>query len=520
MNKINGTGRHLRTVSGIIVTLALVWSTGAFADDKYSVEVEQKLMLRIAISHTVGIGNVNRFYRGIGMGNFVVKDWRLSSQRIVQWCTSEVRKMQIKRNKVNLKGEARVDEAAYRERCSDIYGHRLKLTHSCEAKRKKKKTYVECKVAARMTVIKANAIIKNGQLVGFRRDNKFGKKGVYSVRQSNSSTSRAHRKTGGVQGATRRALRSAVNSTAMFTKRKLLDIKAFQLHAPIVGVHKGNALMCLSKKVLALDTPFHVIVNMGGKEIRKGWIKARRIYDGCADTTARGKKRRKLVLKPTEAEIIIGGSDVKRQMTAWEMPQIGLNIGVQAGLMPFIDFQHGFGITLMNEFNFGAKIGISELHAVLYLGLGFYADNKLVRESFQTAYDTQISGLEDLPKSSLVLQADTGVIKRWYMGRLMIDLGITIGVSYYMLDAFDAIDLDSGEEVEVMLGNIGVSVTPLIGFGFQIAPRWILRALAGFRMGITMPNLQIDEETEEPRGTLDFPMELGLTANVGLLYTF
>ena len=96
-------------------------------------------------------------------------------------------------------------------------------------------------------------------------------------------------------------------------------------------------------------------------------MKARKIFDGCTETTVTRKKAekgKKVRLEPLQAQIILGGKGVKRGMTAREMPQIGLNIGLGAAMTPFIGSfdNHGGSFMLMQEQSLANALNSSELH--------------------------------------------------------------------------------------------------------------------------------------------------------------
>ena len=97
---------------------------------------------------------------------------------------------------------------------------------------------------------------------------------------------------------------------------------------------------------------------------------------------------------------------------------------------------------------------------------------------------------------------------------MFIDIGVAASASYYLL-----------EKVETLAGDYDLAIISyggegLAGLGFQLSPRFLIRAHGGYHFGIAMPtvtdpngeSLDLDESAE-------LEQEVGIFAGVHLLYT-
>jgi len=277
--------------------------------------------------------------------------------------------------------------------------------------------------------------------------------------------------------------------------------------------------MCLGEQVVELDLPFHIVVNTADGEERKGFVKARRIYDGCTETTVTRRKAEaggEVRLEPMQAQIILGGDDIKAGMTAWEMPQIGLNVGAGGGITGFMGdiFQNiGPTVHLAQEYSLASLTGVSELHQYLKAGIGLMLDAQPAVPFLRPAVGPDVGAwVED--ELSLVAEADIGILKRWYANAFFFEVGIGASVSYYLLK-----ERPGYEDFDITL--IGAGGHALLGIGFQLAPRWMLRFQGGVRAGVIIPSIT-DDYDQDVTALTTYAMEaqVGPMANLGLLYTF
>ena len=465
-------------------TIALADDDTEATDDVYSEVKEQQLMLPGRIQSSLPETPFNELYSRLGFNRFdlSVKTSDPNVPAVEQWCNKAVKDTQTRRSAIDGEtGDAVVTLKAKMKRCSQVFKHDLVVEHQCKSKSTKKgKRYIECTVKANITIYKFKADQSSGSL-RYVLDQTFGIGGQLSKEEKSTSSSSIS-KSNPPAKARERAILSASRGAGKFLKRKLLDIKEFQSRAPVIRAKSGWAFTCLSRDIVDLDTPFYVVVNTPEGEKRTGFVKARRIFDGCTETPSQAAARsegKQIENKPMEAEIILGGGSIKPGHTTWEMPSIGLNIGLFGGITGTIGFFEsgnlgpGGGLTV--EWNLAPYIGISEFHTFMDFSMLGIQDAAPIRRFFISSmgqsWDSIIPTDLDV---LLAMQASLGALKRFYLaGPLFMEASLAFSFSAYSLDEFE---LPGGDKIKP--GVIGLGGMGLVGIGFQIAPRWLLRLRA------------------------------------------
>jgi hypothetical protein len=511
----------------ISLGLALAMTTPAIADDveidydKYSKVSEQKLMLTGAVSSSLPENNMKSYMFELGMQRFnttlTTKD--PNDPSVNAWCEKAIKDTQTKRDEVDGEtGDAIVTLKAKMERCSQVFMYDLDVSHSCKkVKPKKGKPSMKCEVKGKFTAYKFKADQSSGSLA-YTTDTSFGKGGKV-IKTASWSSSSTITKINPQARAKKSALSGASTWAGRWMSRGLRDIKEFQISAPIVAVKGGSAYSCLAKDVVEQDLPFHVVFNSSEGEKKVGFVKARKRYDGCTLTPSLSEKQEggeKVEIKPMESQIIIG--DPKASMTMWEMPTMHLNVGLGGGIMPSVggDGESGaMGINLLAEYNGGRYLGMSEVHAFSHISYGI-ADRENLDALFATGFPAINSIFNDNEgdDSAAFARASFGVLKRIYMGRMFLELGAGVSASYYLLD-----------KVETLAGDYDLAVISyggegLAGLGFQLSPRFLLRAQGGYHFGIAAPTItDPDGEALELDSGAELETEAGVFAGVHILYT-
>ncbi len=479
--------------------------------DKYSKTSEQKLMLTGNIKFSIPEKYFRKLYGDLGFNRFKmsIKAKDPNDPAVEAWCEKAVKDTQTRRDEVDGEtGDAVVTLKAKMERCSQVFKHDLRVTHACKRVTPKKGSpYMSCEVVAVATIHKYKADQSTGKL-RYVVDTKFGKGGKI-IKKSDSTG------TGTIKGrseseAEEIAIKSGASTAGLLLKRALRDIKEFQLSTPVIRAKGGIAYGCLGRDTTELDTPFHIVFKGPQGEQRTGFVKARRIFDGCTETPSMReemKKGKKYEVKPFEAQIIIGGSDIKPGHTFWEMPSIGLNIGGYAGIsgtVGFFDGNIGPGGGLAVEFNLAPYIGVSELHVFLNGTFLANTDDEAILKAFEG------SGIS-AESSPFGIQVDLGVLKRFYFaGPLFADVGAALAYSTYSVTVPGAVDEESAG-----LGAIGAAAHG--GIGYQLSPRLLMRFNVGFRFGIAWASAT-DRYGDEITLNTDPAAELGPFARLTFLY--
>jgi hypothetical protein len=515
-----GIMRITRTL--LVLGLSLAMATPAFAQDddveidydKYSKVSEQKLMLTGQKSTTLGAKDQSSYETELGMGRFnmtlTTKDPNDAS--VGAWCDSAVKDTQVKRDEVDGEtGDAQITLKAKIERCSQVFKFDLEVKHSCKKGKSliTKKMQWECTVDGTFTAYKYKADQSSGSLK-YDTDSAFGKGGKVTKTASWTSSSTIG-KTGEAR-AKKSALSGAASWAGRWMSRQLRDIREFQVSGPIVAVRGSTAMSCLSKDVVEQDLPFYIVFNSPEGEKQVGFAKARKRYDGCTLTPSLEAKQEageKVELKPMESQVIIGSP--KASMTLWEMPTMHLNVGLGGGIMPSVDGESdqgnmAMGLNVLAEYN-PRFMGWSEVHIYSHMSYGL-APRENLDALFFKGFGVPID--ENAAETAPFARASIGILKRIYMGRLFLDVGVAGSGSYYLLEKvfdWDLAIISYGAEVQA-------------GLGFQLSPRFLLRAQAGFHYGIASP------EVTDPNGNSidigqDFELEgeSGIMGGVHLLYT-
>lgn len=450
--------------------------------DKYSATSEQLLMLKGVVNTTLPAPLVEKFFFIHGFNRFktAITESDPNTAPVQKWCMTAVAGTQTRRGALDQNMEVEITQRAVEERCSDVFKYDADVIHNCVRKTTEEgKPYLACTLNSTIKFAKFKAMAANGK-VSWVPDTTFGKGGTVEVKSSQKASASLDKGTT-IEQATASALNTLVPLTAIFGKRKMLDVQQFQVHAPIISAKKGVAKSCLGRDTVELDLPFIVMVNAGGKEVRKGFVKARKIYDGCDETPEileqAAKTKKKPVIKPMEAQIILGGSDVKAGHTMWEMPSIGLNVG---GGLSFSQAMGGVGSGTFKmwaapavnaEFNLAPYTGISEFHVWGSLKFSGFEDAYL-NDKFDDLVDKYNAGSVDSGDVTFMFQFDAGVLKRWYSRFFIFGLMGGINIGYYA-------SLASLGDYSV--GAVGFGLNGQIELGFQLAPRFILDFRFGYK---------------------------------------
>ncbi len=197
--------------------------------------------------------------------------------------------------------------------------------------------------------------------------------------------------------------------------------------------------------------------------------------------------------------------------------------GEITGTAPVVGNASSPSMSLISEYNLAPHTGTSELHLLLHARLVFVSDAQPLEDSFREGYPGISSWLVYFPESSVGVQADLGLLKRWYLvGPIFTELGAGLAFSRYFIDSFRPIFTD----YEVTMQVDGGGLMGLAGLGLQMSPRWILRLNAGYRALITFPTIEVNGEPCsdiagsicDAEGGADY--ETGKMVNLNLIYTY
>jgi len=493
--------------------------------DVYSTISYNKLLLNRRFDSTLPVHLNAVIAREFKKSRFDNETWSVGDPQTANWCREATKEMQIVRGNVDAEtGDADLTLDAVTERCSPIYEYRVGIHHGCETVQDKKKYYIKCSIKTKVALDRYVVTFNDSQDLGFKKDESFAEAGTKTMIFHKVKSRQLTKKRNATQ-AKREAMGSAVGSTRVALELALKNIRDFQLHAPIVARKTRTTYMCLGREV-PLDTPFHVMINTASGEKKMGFVKARKIYDGCVLTPkleAQEEAGKEIVLKPLSADIILGGGRIRQGMTAWEMPSIGLNAGFSGGVAPIIgDAQSpSFGFAL--EANLADGTGISELFVFIRARLVFVSDAQPLEDSFREGFPGISDWFVDFPESTVGAQGEIGLLKRWYLaGPIFAELGAGFAASRYFIDSFHVWFI--GDEVDMQVDGFGLAGTG--GLGMQLAPRWLLRFHAGYRALLTYPTIEInDEPCSDVVGSIcnsegGLGTEAGMMTSLDLLYTY
>jgi hypothetical protein len=424
-------------------------------------EVSQKGLMRIGQIKMVGIEK-EEVYGALPFERFDQVGSDANSEEAVAWCIKSATNMQLARGNVDAKtGEARLTEDAIQAACGKSFGVTGTIKVECSVRKKftfrtfisiilnlidKQKyqitdTFVVCDAEGELKFNRYTVALQNDKPV-FTMDKTFGKAGVEKI---DSSYDANWALVGAVTEAEILAKKAAarLESTTWVKqslRRQMLGIKDFQIHAPITALAGGSVATCVPKAIAYPDQPVYVVyaTDKGEKEV--GFAKFRDLADGCTMTEeleVREKAKPKSVkIGPSKAQLIIGQGTVKAGMTVWEMPSLGLNMGLGVGFLTPLSALGtigGVNPSLELEYNLSRFIPLSE----------FYVTGSVLAGVSPSA------GLSSIG-------ATAGLMKRFYLGRPFIDLGAKGAV----ISSSSTASLGGG-------GSLGL--------GVQLSPRFFLR---------------------------------------------
>ncbi|MBL6975773.1 MAG: hypothetical protein ISR64_08595 [Deltaproteobacteria bacterium] len=526
-------------MTGFLAAVFVVWvSAPVLAQDeeanwdKYSVLTEKVLMLTGDIKSSVPDADLQALYLKMEVGRFnmSVKGAEPNSADVTAWCEKAVKDTQFLREATDEYGQAEVTLKAKMERCSQVFRHALTVGHKCEIKRTKPKkgkprVYAECKVQGELAFTKFKGDQSTGQF-RYQVDTGFGAKGTYRLKSEGVAQTTISKKVT-KQQAMASALTGAAKKTGFGFMKPIREIEEFQLHAPIIRVKKGYTSSCLGKDTVELDMPFHVVFQAGDKQKKKGFVKARKIHDGCTMTPsmeAAAAKGKKYKIHPMEAQIILGGKKVRKGVTMWEMPTNYLNIGGGAGIT---GTANGIGVgagnfrfwpvgELFAEQNIARKIGISEFYTTEFLRFSYIPESSA--GTFNTNFENSFAGSNMTYDGSwFMMQADFGILKRWFLGPFFLGLGADLAVSIYIGMTDPAGGLASASDYTPMV--LGVGALGQLDLGFQLTPRFLLALRLGYRVEYGLPFLIKDGENYGGSYT-EMGVGHGPNGALNLIYSF
>jgi hypothetical protein len=487
--------------------------------DKYSTMYEKPLLLSLPTEMTVPfvIAKKVEFLMGLKRFDRSIHVNDPNTPTVTKWCHKVASRTQRRRKITTGVGtNAILSKAVIEQRCV-LYQNGLEISHKCKRKSTKKgNAYLDCKIKATARFRKYKPSLFGKGQIKYEIDSRFSKDWLVLT---GTGTGTASLKKTRLRAAKLSALSEAALIAGMKLRRKLRGIKDFQLRAPIKLIKRLTAYTCLGKDVLELDQPFHIIYNGPNGEVRAGWMKARRMWDGCyADSVAtkgvKGKK--KIILRESEYQIILGGHRVKAGMIAWEMPSIGLDIGGFGGMTGTAGFYEGnvgFGGGMSAAFNLAPFIGISELYIFSNNMFAATVKPQAVRDIFEKAFEPEIPNISSYWKDQAALfafQTDLGVLKRQFIaGPLFAEAAIAFSLSVYNL----ALDVD---DVSASLSGYGIALTG--GVGWQLAPRWTTRINIGYRVLALRASVTVESTDKTYSKWAGF--EHGFMTQFFLMYTW
>jgi hypothetical protein len=464
----------MRPHSLLILPVSLLLAGSALADDTPEASQTRsfrKLVYGREVISTLDADDYAAFRSGFdwfGMDERTGGSWDpLAAGKNVQaWCEAATRDMQEQRGRTDERDEAEMTLDAAKERCAQAYDYRLDvrlgqvtdlgdfIEGSCKSVSTKDGTPgYECAVQATVRIrhygvdfqntqggVRASWGLDGAWLAGTKVKGAFARDGgeigfqVVNLGTAFISQYRGPQETRDVAEA------DAAYSAGRFLYRKVLNIEEFRQGAPLEFVRGGRAGVCLGGDQVYKDMPFVVFSETtDGKKKRKGFVKIRKVADGCEMTTALKEQQAAgatLELGPSETQIILGRAKLQPAMKAERLPDMGLNVGASLGLGSDGGY-FGFSGHLVAEQNLARWTNVSELHAVVRAGV-------------------VVSG-------SILAAADLGVRKRGYLGPMFLEAG-----------AFFSYARDVAYEENYFGGRAEV------GIGGQVSPRVLLHVPIAF----------------------------------------
>lgn len=485
--------------------------SAAMTADTLQTEYEKQLLLRMRANKNRSNMPANTFQfltKAIEQKRFEIATWAPNSQETLDWCAAGAGEAQVKAGDVTNKGQARVTMEALKKRCSEVAQYTFDAWHKCKRVKTKKGSKIQCQVWVEIHITKYKAVDTGQGTVELKVDQKFGKGGTKIITSSG---------TGSHKNNEASAISGAAFTAKLFGERRVRDIPYFQIKSPIVRHKDKKTYHCIPDDTGELDMPMYVLKQTAKGTKRVGFVKCRKYYDGCVLTPKlekRQKAGKKVTLKPSWAQDILGSGNIKPGMTVWEMPSVGLNFGLGGGMSavvagPMIG-QPSFGI--LAEYSLARHVGISELHAFSRFK-GTFFDQASGKAMYQMAFPNYGDGGEE-GKAGIAGQAELGLLKRIYLDSpLFLEIAGYLAGSYYLLEQFNYY----GTTYTFGVQTIGAGAK--VGAGLQLAPRWILRLGVGGTFGVAMATLEDDAgNTADVGGELE--SEVGLNAALDLLYNF
>jgi hypothetical protein len=449
---------------------------------------EQILMIQGKTETNLRKKNIDRFEKEVDFRRFKMESEQDPNSEIIRgWCARVTKDVQFKQENVDA-GTGQSLDATVEEkikRCSKVYRLDQKSSMTCGVKTSDDgKSAVQCKMEASLAFTKYKYVIE-GTNESYVVDEAFGEAGIREIKDDNTVSSSIGKKTTRAE-AEASARQSAAFITGLFMAKKMREIEDFQIRAPIQNVSEDASTVrtCLGSRLVPLDMPFIIkYKDESGQEVEAGFVKARTIRDGCAETSYTEEKKEKgeeVELGPMDAQVILSDGNVRKGYSIVEMPTAGVNFGLDIGLLTVRDEMMP-GVGLNAEYSLAKWVGISEL----YVSLG---GDFLMSDDDDSAY-----------------QGSFGGIKRFYVGgNLFFDA--TAGLTYSAYSKADE------------LGNTtttsGAGAYAGAGAGLQFSPRILAMVNLGFRF------VPLAVESDAASTPADPDPESGLTIKTQLRYTY
>lgn len=433
------------------------------------------------------------------------------------WCRTATTEMQESRGATDLGAtmEALTTDAI-QERCSQILDLEINVESADDAICQQGD---RCTINLQMTLRRFLVSFDQEGNYIWRSDSDFGNQGAFSYNESFTVVRPpvpSIRLFGNDVTRNFNAYGLAARTAALAAQRTLQEIPQLQVRALVAAVLDGDVRFCGSAEDILLDTPFHVRFMTSDGPQDAGFVVARDLSDGCSMTSTllsrETEANQSVDLRPSSAQILIGGDSIRPGMTLWQMPSVGLNFVTSLGTTPSIMIGTGgdgedWGslfvnffqptLTLGAEYNFGRYIGASETWVAFNVELG---------GDLGYGNSTSFYGAERArPDAGFFVRPELGILKRFFTGgRFFVELG-----AYAHYSVMIPLSADASLEYGIPM-TVGGRVE--FGLGWQTSPRTQFHIGLGGRGGFAWADAGASETATG--------VEFGPVAKMGLSYAF
>jgi hypothetical protein len=480
--------------------------------DRFSTVSEQNLMLTGEIQTNFG-KSLPGFLSDLGFDRFdqSLGQTAPDAPEAFAWCEKAVKDQQVRRDDTDAEtGEAVDTVKSLQEACNRVFKYDLSASVSCKTKtdKKTKKRTVKCNSTGQITFSRYKLAGSND---GLTADSGWQKQGTLQIKSTGSGSSTIAKPTkrnpNPAQKAKKSARSSAISGLASGLSRAMKEVDVFQIQAPIIGRKGSMALNCLGKNLAPLDFPMEVVFKSPkGKKVI-GFAKIRKAFNGCTETPSIAERKaagEKIVLKPAEAQVILGGSRAKAGFTLWELPTSGVDIIVGGDLRAMYEGGSAPALILGAEYNLAKFTGVSELFASVELFVS--ADGGAVRDAVAATDPFNVTG-----DSITIGGADLLAIKRIYMGPLYIQVGAGLTAARYQI-----LDDDEWSYGITSYGGAGQG-----GIGMQLSSRLMVDGVVGYRY--LLPTVSFTDKSDNSSVAIpgaESKTDGGLNMGLRVRYTY